>query len=82
MGNSLDSLVNNLLRGGHEFWGFENYNCSQRKLLVRKGIYPCEYMDSWDKLKKTSLPSIKRFYSNLNMSGVSDTDYEHACSVW
>ena len=39
-------------------------------------------MDSWDRFKETSLPSIKRFYSNLNISGVSDTDYEHACFVW
>ena len=34
MSSSLDSLVNNLARGGHEFWGFENYNCSQHKLLI------------------------------------------------
>ena len=82
MSSSLDSLVNNLARGGHEFWGFENYNCSQRKLLIRKGIYPYKYMDSWDKFKETNLPSIEKFYSNLNMSGVSDGDYKHACSVW
>ena len=82
MSSSLDSLVNNLARGGHEFWGFENYNCSQRELLIRKGIYPYEYMDSWDKFKKSSLPRIEKFYSNLNMPGVSDGDYEHACSVW
>ena len=82
MSSSLDSLVNNLARGGHEFWGFENYNSRQRELLNRKGIYPYEYMDSWDKFKETSLPSIEKFYSNLNMSGVSDGDYEHACRVW
>ena len=82
MSSSLDSLVNNLARGGHEFWGFENYNCSQRELLIRKGIYPYKYMDSWDKFKETSLPSIEKFYSNLNMSGVSDGDYEHTCRVW
>ena len=82
MSSSLDSLVNNLARGGHEFWGFENYNCRQRELLIRKGIHPYEYMDSWDKFKETSLPSIEKFYSNLNMSGVSDGDYEHACRVW
>ena len=34
MSSSLDSLVNNLARGGHKFWGFENYNCSQRELLI------------------------------------------------
>ena len=42
MSSSLDSLVNNLARGGHEFWGFENYNCRQRELLISKGIYPYE----------------------------------------
>ena len=82
MSSSLDSLVNNLARGGHEFWGFENYNCSQCKLLIQKGIYPYEYMDSWDKFKETSLPRKEKFYSNLNMSGVGDGDYEHACRVW
>ena len=82
MSSSLDSLVNNLARGGHEFWGFENYNCHQCKLLIRKGIYPCKYMDSWDKFKEMSLPSIEKFYSNLNMSGVSDGDYQRACRVW
>ena len=39
-------------------------------------------MDIWDKFKETSLPSIEKFYSNLNMSGVGDGDYEHACRVW
>ena len=82
MSSSLDSLVNNLARGGHEFWGFENYNCRQCELLIRKGIYPYEYMDSWDKFEETSLPRIEKFYSNLRMSGVSDGDYEHACRVW
>ena len=47
-----------------------------------KGIYPYEYVDSWDKCKETSLPSIEKFCINLNMSGVSDGDYKHACRVW
>ena len=61
MSSSLDSLVNNLARGGHEFCGFENYNCRQRELLIRKGIYKKkEYMDSWDKFEETSLPRIEK----------------------
>ena len=64
MSSSLDSLVNNLARGGHKFWGFANYNCNQHELPIQKGIYPYEYMDSWDKFKETSLPSIEKFYSN------------------
>ena len=81
MSSSLDSLVNNLARRGHKFWGFQDYNDHQRELLIRKGIYPYEYMDSWDRLEETKLPSIGKFYSNLNMSGVSDEDYEHAFFV-
>ena len=34
MSSSLDSLVNNLARGGGEFFGFENYNDHQRGLLI------------------------------------------------
>ena len=82
MSSSLDSLVNNLARGNNKFFGFEDYNESQYKLLIRKGIYPYEYMDDWDKFKETTLPPKEAFHSKLNMSGVSDQDYEHARRVW
>ena len=81
MSSSLDSLANNLTRGGGDFLGFENYSDHQCQLLIRKGIYPYEYMDSWDRFEKTTLPTVSSFYSKLNMSGVSDQDYEHACKV-
>ena len=65
-----------------KFFGFEDFNEPQYKLLIRKGIYPYEYMDDWDKFAETTLPPKEAFYSKLNMSGVSDQDYEHACKVW
>ena len=34
MSSSLDSLVNNLARGGNEFFGFEEYSKNQYKLLI------------------------------------------------
>ena len=82
MSSSLDSLVNNLAKGDHKFWGFEEYNDEQRELLIRKGIYPYEYMDSWDKFNETKLPRKEKFYSNLYMSGVGDIEYDHDCNVW
>ena len=82
MSSSLDSLVNSLARGGNEFFGFEDYNKSQYKLLIRKGIYPYEYMDNWDRFAEPTLPPKSSFYSKLNMSGVRDQDYEHTCKVW
>ena len=82
MSSSLDSLVNNLARGNHKFWGFEEFNNKHCELLVKKGIYPYEYMDSWNKFNDLELPSKDNFYSKLNMSGVSDNDYDHARLVW
>ena len=80
--SSLDSLVNNLAKGDHKSWGFEEYSDKQRELLIRKGIYPYEYMNSWDRFNETKLPSKESFYSNLYMSGVGDKEYKHACNVW
>ena len=43
-------------------------------LLLRKGVYLYEYMDSWERFDKTSLPNKEDFYSSLNMEGISDVD--------
>ena len=82
MSSSLDSLINNLAKGGNEFFGFEGYSDNQYKLLIKKGIYPYEYMTDWDKFKETKLPPREAFYSKLNMRGIGNEDYEHANRVW
>ena len=82
MMSSLDSLMNNLVRGSRKLFGFEDYSELQYNLLTRKGIYPYEYMSSWDKFKESQLPPIEAFYSSLNKSNVSEDDYEHAQRVW
>ena len=51
-------------------------------LLLRKGIYPYEYMDSWGKFNETSLPSKEDFYSNLNMEDIDYIDYRHGNNVF
>ena len=40
--------------------------------MIRKGVYPYEYMGSWEKFDKTALPPKKDFYSNLNLENISD----------
>ena len=55
----------------------------KKELLLSKGIYPYEWANSVDKLKMTkSLPPKDAFYSQLNQSGISDSDYEHAQKVF
>ena len=50
--------------------------------MIRKGVYPYEYMDGWEKFEEISLPPKDTFYNRLNMKGISDQDYEHAQQVW
>ena len=51
-------------------------------LLLRKGVCPYEYMDSWERFNERLLPSKKDFYSNLNMEDINDIDYRHAINVF
>ena len=46
-------------------------------MLLRKGAYPYEYMDSWERFDETSLPDKEAFHSNLNMEDITDIDYKH-----
>jgi len=59
-----------------------NYSGKQLDLLLRKGCYPYDYMDSLDRLNETKLPLKEAFYSKLVDAGISDEDYEHAQTVW
>ena len=45
--------------------------------MLRKGVYPYEYMNSWEKFNEISLPSKEDFYGNLNMEDIDDIDYIH-----
>ena len=81
MASSLDSLTNNLVKGGKKLFDISD-DPTQYKLLTRKGVHPYEYMDSWDKFKETSLPSTDKFFSKLNGTEISEDDYEHANKVW
>ena len=82
MSSSLDFLTKNLVRGGKKLFGFGDYSELQYDLLTRKGVYPYEYVNSWDRFNETQLPPIDVFYSNLNMSSISEEDYQHAQRVW
>ena len=61
---------------------FCNGDINKFVLLLRKGVYPYEYMDSWKKFNETSLPAKKDFYSELTLEDIRDKDYEHAQEVF
>ena len=55
---------------------FSNNNNNKFILLLRKGVYPYEYMHEWEKFNERTLPEKEEFYSNLNMD-ITDADYMH-----
>ena len=61
---------------------FCNGNLNKFILLLRKGVYPYESMDNWERFNKTSLPNIESFYSNLNMENIGDIDYRHGNNIF
>ena len=51
-------------------------------LLLRKVVYPYDYMDSCERFNEISLPDKKAFYSGLYMEDISDVDQRHANNVF
>ena len=94
MAMSLSKLVDNLSEGiPKDFnkelikrfastYEFCNGNLNKFILLLRKGVYPYEYMDNWERFDELSLPNKESFYSNLNMENINDIDYRHGNNVF
>ena len=61
---------------------FCNNNLNRFIMLLRKGVYPYEYMDTWEKFDETPLPDKKSFYSSLTMENISDIDYRHGNNMF
>ena len=81
MATSLDSLVNNLPKESFKNLT-EFYEGKQLDLIKRKGVFPYDWFDSFNRLSSTSLPPKDAFHSVLNDSGISEEDYMHAQNVW
>ena len=50
-------------------------------LLLRKGVYPYEYMDDWGKFEENHLSQLKHSTANL-IHWELVSDYDHAQRVW
>ena len=61
---------------------FCNGDLNKFILLLRKGVYPYEDIDIWEKFEETTIPPKKAFYSKLNLENISDEDYAHVQKVW
>ena len=53
--------INGLNKKFPNTYRFCNGDINKFVLLLRKGVYPYKYMDSWEKFNETSLPDKKSF---------------------
>lgn len=80
MASSLDRLVKACPQ--EAFSITKKYGTEKHQLLMKKGIYPYEYMDNWDRFNEKELPPIGKFYSSLKNEGISEEEYDHAQTIW
>ena len=73
--------LNKLFKKLSSVYQFFNGNLNKFVMLLGKGVYPFEYIYSWEKFNETTLPPKKDFYSNLNLEDISDEDHKHAQKV-
>ena len=78
--SGLEGLVKNLsredLKETARFFG------EKIDLVSKKGVYPYEFMDDFEKFKKQSLPKKTSFFSRLKQEKISEEDFLHAQKVW
>ena len=63
----------------YKFW---NSDINKVILLLRKGVYPYEYMGCWKRFDEALLPDKKAVYSNLYREVIKDIDYKHTERMW
>ena len=79
---SYTKVPNGSINNFPTLYKFRNANLSKFFLLLRKGIYPYEYMDSWERFDENTIPPKKAFFSKLNLENITDKHYEHVKKVW
>ena len=50
-------------------------------LVKKKGFYPFEYMNDFEKIKE-KLPNKEKLYSSLTGKKVNNKEYDHVLKVW
>ena len=79
---SLQTLVNNLKSEDLKITKAVFPDDELRGLVCRKGVYPYNYLNSYERFEETCLPPKDCFFNTLTNSHITDEDYQHAKNVW
>ena len=81
MSSSLDKLVSNLPKDDLIYTS-KVFKDKRLNLKSQKGVYPYDFMDSFEKFSQMELPTEDQFHSILNDQHITDDEYDHAKKVW
>ena len=80
---SLGTLTSNLKDAGiDKFVHTRRVFGEDFESLLRKGVYPYDYMDSFDRFNETRLPPREAFFNTLTESDIGEEDYDYALEIW
>jgi hypothetical protein len=89
LASSLETLCANLLRTGKDRFihlqsQFQEAGAPHPAvdLLLRKGVFPYDYLNDWAKMDEQALPNRDAFRNTLRQEECSEADYAHAQRVW
>ena len=80
MNSSLEKLLKNLSDNYFKHLS-KQFNPEQIKLVKQKGVYPYEYMISFEKFSEDKLPDKEHLYKSLKNKHISEKDYLHAVKI-
>ena len=81
MSSSLDKLVRNLPKDDLIYTS-KAFKGRRLNLMSQKGVYPYDFVDSFEKFNQKELPNKDQFYNILNDQHITDDEYDHAKKVW
>ena len=79
--SSLNKLVKNLTDNDFKHFSQE-FSSALLELVKQKGIYPYEYMGSFEMFSEDKLPDRCGFFSSLKNKSISEKSYLHDLDVW
>ncbi len=85
MSSSLDTLTRNLRAAGADKFNHVRHGFpidSQFKLMLQKGVYPYDYINTFERLHQKDLPTIEQFNSRLLNEECIEVEFARAQQVW
>ena len=81
MSSGLGKLVSNLPKDDLIYTS-KAFKAKRLDLMSQKGVYPYDFMDSFEKFNQMELPNKDQFYSILNDQHITDDEHDHANIIW